>query len=255
MLKKKQPTPLEKKIGELNPWYYSVDMGGGKRTMPGIGSKQDYNELTARQNYRYKMLVDPILERYDFKNKTILDVACNCGYWSSQYIKKGKAKILVGLEGRKQYVDQAYLYWGANNFLPIGLFGFIQMDLMEKNMWETIGVDEKFNFTLCAGILYHVSDYRWLLQRICDVTDEAILIDTRVSKDERKIEEPGGWYFDGVEKKVVKVNPSVDGMFNILKKNGFNDLEVIPNAGPVPPEMRANDNYETGGRVTILAKK
>jgi len=246
---------LEERIDELNPWYYSVPMGGGRRTMPGIGSKQSHTELVDRQNYRYGMLVDPILEKYDFKNKTILDVACNCAYWSSQYVKRGRAKAVIGIEGRQEYVEQAYLYWGLNDFLPATNLAFVQMDVMDKKMWEKLKIDDQVDFTLCAGILYHVNDYKWLVKKICDVTREAVVIDTRVSKDEKKIEEPGGWCFDGVGSNVVKVNPSTKSICQILVDNGFKHVEIIPHVGPVPSEMKNNDNYETGGRVTILAKK
>lgn len=247
----------ETQFTSLDPWYYQVEIDG-KKVKPGVGSKQSAKELIDRQKYREKMLLKPILIRYDFKGKSIFDLACNCAYWSNEYIKAG-ATFVRGIEGRQEYVEQARLYH-ASERRKDGLDA--KSEFWRRNVDGHIAEllfmgqeDRKYDFTMLCGILYHVNDYRELLRRACSLTNDAVLVDTRISQDEKKILEPGGWFFDGVGEKVVKVNPSRDGLYDVLTEQGFSRIIQVPSAGPVPSEMKVNDDYDAGKRITLLARR
>lgn len=249
-----------KQASDLDPWYYQVEIDGEK-VEPGVGSKQSAKELIARQKYRAKMLLKPVLIRYNFNGKSVLDVACNCAYWSNEYVKAG-AETVVGFEGREKYVQQAEMYHASerrkdgredmSEFFPIDVG---DLDEWKKGLrWAT---QDEYDFVLCAGILYHVTDFRRVLRASCQAAKEAILIDTRSTfkKAKKKIKEPGGWCFDGIGDNVFKCNPNYNSICNILTEQGFSSIIRFTSAGPVPAEMKHNDDYNEGQRVTILARR
>ena len=181
----------------------------------------------------------------------MLDIACNCAYWSSLYVEVGGAKSMVGIEGRIDYIKQGQLYWEKNKFTEE--FMFWHGNVLDENLWKRMFRD--FDFTLCAGILYHVDDYEKLLRYACDVTKEAILVDTRVSSDDKLIQEPGGFCFDAIEDTSTKRIPTLESLMNILKDKGFKNIERITTNAVLPKGMASHDNYDKGRRVCILAKR
>lgn len=243
-------TSLEARIKNLDPWYYPVVVGGIEVT-PGIGSKQSPESLIKRTKFRHELLVDKIVQKYDFNNKSVLDVAANCAYWSSHYALNGATKM-TALEGRKIYVDQGELYWDNNNFMEKDAYKFIHCNVMDSVLWDGFE-DNQFDFTLCAGILYHINDYEWLLSNIARVTREVVLVDTRVGSDS-EVQEGGGWCFDAIVETSLKKIPSLESIELQLNGMGFK-TEQITTSTEVPKEMVSHDNYNTGRRVTILASR
>jgi len=241
---------LEGKIESLHPWYYPVNIKGINIT-PGLGSKQSPDSLVKRTKYRHKILVSDVVERYDFKGKSLLDIASNCAYWSSKYAEHG-ATSLAAIEGRKDYVEQGQLYWNNNNFMNKGMYTFIHGNVMDMNYWNSID-DKTFDFSLCAGILYHIPDYNVLLEQIARVTKEVMIVDTRVGEDSI-VQEPGGWHFDAISETSKKIIPKYDSMVSKINKLGFT-VEKLNHPDPVPSEMVGNDNYNTDGRVCLFCRR
>ena len=127
---------------------------------------------------------------------------------------------------------------------------------MDPDVWNAIRAAGRFDFTICCGILYHVSDYRALLDNIATVTNEAILVDTRVEPEERPVAEPGDLSFNGVPESdgeaIVKVVPRLDRLTAHLAALGL-DVEQIQPKGKVPFGLTDKDDYNAGNRVTLLA--
>lgn len=243
---------LKKKIDSLNPWYYEVEIGG-IRVVPGINSKQTPEELNGRVEYRTKLLVDAVAEQYDFHGKSLLDIASNCGYWSARYAERGAASLLA-VEGRYDYVQQGLLYWGENSFLSKGSYEFIHGDVTAEEMWKKIRAKGTFDFTLCAGILYHIPEYEKLLRFLAKISKEAILIDTRISDSQEHITEPGGWCFDAIIETRVKRVPSLKFVESILKEEGF-EVRQLRIEMATPKGLLGNDDYNSGRRIALLATK
>lgn len=244
---------LQAQIENLNPWFYPVKISGIE-VLPGIGSSYSPEFLIERCNYRYKILVDEVIKRYNFKHKNVLDVASNCSYWSSQYAKFGTKKT-TAIEGRLDYVKQGKLYWNNNKFNRLNDYEFIHANIMDQYLWDSL-LNFKRDFVLCAGILYHVDNYKLLLQNCCNTSRDAILVDTRISdKETNAIQEPGGLHFDSIAVTSKKTIPTKNNLIKILNDCGFTNIEQLKTNVPIPKGMEGKDNYISNRRITLLAKR
>ena len=103
-------------LKSLNPWYVEIDIKGIGKTIPGLPPcgkvyperERSTQGLINHQKYQHGILVDQPKSFFDFNEKTILELGCNCGYWSYQYYLEGCKKI-IGIEGRDLFVKQANL--------------------------------------------------------------------------------------------------------------------------------------------------
>ena len=246
-------------IEALNPWFYDLTIDH-TTVVPGIGSPHSSEQLVADTQYKRGILVDTIADRYDFSGKKLLDIASNCGYWSSHYAKCG-ATSLLAVEGREKFVSQGNLYWQCGKFMRDGDYRFLLGDVNSSQTWSDITNEAPFDFVLCCGIMYHIQDHLLLLQRIEAVAADAILIDTRVSSPGAKkttpFAEQGDWKFDGLYqggKPAVVAHPTKDSIRNFFIERNY-DIEEIKSSVPVHPLMSPNDNYDSGNRITLLCRK
>lgn len=248
-----------KQIETLNPWFYDLTINQTKVT-PGIGSPHTPQQLIADTQYKRRILVESIVDKYDFYGKRLLDVASNCGYWSSYYAQHGAASLLA-VEGREQFVQQGELYWKHDKALRDCHYKFLLGDVNDVDTWEKIEKNVPFDFTLCCGILYHITEHRQLLERIISVTKEMILIDTRVSLPDdpktKPFKEGGNWKFDGIHtngEPAMAAHPTLKSIINFFEERNFN-VERIRALQPVHPLMAQNDNYDLDRRITLLCRK
>lgn len=241
----------------LDPWFYDVEIAG-TRVVPGVGSPHTEAQLVADAEYKRDILVQQIVERYDFKGKSVLDIASNCGYWGLQYAKHGATRYL-GVEGRPIFIKQGNLLW--TDQLPYSNWQFILGDVNSGETWRKIESYGKFDFCLCAGILYHIFNHSKLLEQIVSITKEAVLLDTRVSPENDPKTQPfvekGNWGFDGLHSNglpAVAAHPTKASLIKYFEDKSF-DVEEIRANRPVSLDMAANDNYDAGKRITLLCRK
>ncbi|MFT7169920.1 MAG: SAM-dependent methyltransferase [Paracoccaceae bacterium] len=244
---------LARKIAELQPWFYPVTMDGFT-VLPGIGSVCDVEWLANRAACRATLLVEQVIRRIDMRGKSVLDLACNCAFWSSHYADAGATRVL-GIEGRQRHVEQARLFWDRNQFLPKGSYRFEQGNISDASDWESIRAEGPFDVTLCAGILYHVPNYIEVLTWAAEATREYLIVDTRVSNEAERLEtEPGDLTFNAIAETRDKVVPNLQNLLGALRGLGF-----APEVMPVGFERQLGvdnvDSYADGSRVTIVAQK
>lgn len=250
---------LLQQINSLNPWFYDIKIGDIK-VIPGIGSPHTPEQLVADTQYKLDILVEQVIQKYDFAGKRILDVASNCGYFSSHYIRHG-AKSVLAVEGREQFINQGKLYWGHDEVLRGCDYRFLLGDINSVKTWKQIELAGPFDFVLCCGILYHILDHNQLLSRINCVVADAVLIDTRVSPPEdvktHPFVEQGNWAFDGIHidgKPAIAAHPTFDSICEFLNDH-FYMTERIRAKNPVSPLMSPNDDYSKNRRITLLCRK
>ncbi|MBI5432779.1 MAG: DUF1698 domain-containing protein [Planctomycetes bacterium] len=241
------------RIKALHPWFYPVAFGNLKVT-PGVGSHIAADFLENRTRCRQTLLVDEVAQRCDLKGKSVLELACNCAYWSARYAERGATRV-VGLEGREQYVRQAELYWQSNGFLPKGSYEFLRGNISDARDWQQLRERGPFDVTLCAGILYHTPNYAEILRWAAELTREVLIVDTRVSDEpEQPIEEPGELYFNAIRETRVKVVPNRAKLVATLRELGF-AAEILPVGFEAQLGVDDVDNYAAGKAVTILARR
>jgi hypothetical protein len=235
---------------DLNPWFYPVVIQG-KLQRAGRGADRDHSYLAARTEYRRPLLVDAVLERYDFKGKAVLDVASNCGYWGREYVKAGATKYL-GVEARDLFIKQGRTYWDGCQDAE---WRFTRGDIATQVTWDKITALGPFHFTLCAGILYHVRDWRHCLGLAQSHTKEAMLIDTRIMPEEKVKDEGGDRYFNGIKgQREARVAPTLDELVAYLRRSGWT-AEVLEHPSPRNTVVDAGDQYERiPGRTAIFSR-
>lgn len=234
---------------DLNPWFYPVTINGKDVpcgiSPPGEATDRPGWELVVRQNLRRMIMVGELTKRVDLTGARILDVACNCGFWSSIYIKGYGAKSVVGIEGRERFVNQAKMLYEDLGILDRA--EFILGDVMEID-YASLG---RFDFILCAGLLYHIVDHEFLLSKLANLGAKHILIDTRLNKVTKTYDEPTGLHFNSIEKHRQAATPSLADLTTIMKKLGYN-IAALPVPFKYVLGMGKGDNYNAGKRAALL---
>ena len=244
---------LLRKIKELDPWFYPLKIKN-VRVVPGIGSNQPPQRLNDRTLFREHLIVGEVIKRYDLKDKSILEVASNMGYWSSRYVQHG-ARRVVGIEGRDLFIKQAELYWSTVKLLPKNQYKFILGNVLDKELWARIVDMGPFDVTLCTGILYHLPDYRYLLEMISKVTKDLIVIDSRVSKESEQLSsEPGDLKFNSIEQTRERIIPNIYKLMEYIELLKFNP-ELIEPRFIIPQTIPLCDDYNVNNRVTIICSR
>ncbi len=243
---------LVARIKDLHPWFYPVALGNLAVT-PGVGTHVSAEYLSSRIRNRATLLVDEVAQRIDLRGKSVLELACNCGFWSARYAERGAARV-VGIEGREKYVEQARLYWKANKFLPESAYTFIHGDIADAAAWRKLRELGPFDVVLCAGILYHVPNYDEIVGWAADLAREALIVDTRVTDGpEVLVEEPGELHFNAIEATRRKVTPNRARLLERMRAVGF-DPQVLPVSFGPALGVDADDNYSAGKRITVLGR-
>jgi 2-polyprenyl-3-methyl-5-hydroxy-6-metoxy-1,4-benzoquinol methylase len=240
-------------IRQLDPWFFPIEIDGVK-VIPGFGSHVPSIVLENSTLCRISLLVDEVAKRFDLRGKSVLELACNCGFWSAKYAGLGATHV-VGVEGRERYIEQAKLYWGSNNFLPRESWEFINGNVADIGVWDGLRAKGPFDLVLCAGILYHVKNYEQILSWAAGVTRSVLVVDTRVQDGtEEVIIEPGELHFNSIEETRTKVVPNRAKIIGFISSLGF-ETEVLPVCFPSGPGVNSNDDYSLGHRVTIYAER
>ena len=244
---------IEAKILDLNPWFYELEIFGIK-VKPGVYPSKHKRDLSTRahinrQKCRRTLLIDEVSKRFDFLGARLLDLGCNCGYWSSIYITKYGADSLVGIEGRELFIKQANLYYKSLGIQDKSLFIHSNVMKYDYHKWRK----DAFDFVLCAGILYHVKDHEEWLTNISYINRKALVIDTRVSEKGEEYVEPNNLCFNAIKETRDKKVPKEDDLFNILYRLGYK-IEIIPPRFKTMEGVNGPDDYNAGRRWILTRR-
>jgi SAM-dependent methyltransferase len=240
-------------IDALHPWMVPARFGS-MEVVPGLGDTGGWSPMALRNHaeQRIGMLVDALYQRRDLRDLKMLDIACNCGYFSARHAETGRIASVLGVEGREKHVQQANLYWGVNRFLPEGRYQFLQADLMDQATWDDIRARGPFDLSLCCGILYHVDDWAWLLSQVLANTTRAVVIDTRMGNDDQVVVETRDLNFNALPNRLAKRIPTPEALAALLNGAGWEWSVVKPIFG-LMPGLEGGDDYTVGNRITIVA--
>lgn len=163
--------------------------------------------------------IDPYL---NLKDKTILDIGCNNGYFLFKSIEK-KPKLAYGIDPVYRYYLQYFfiknILYKEHTNLFFDLLGVEDLILFKK----------KFDMIFCMGILYHHRDPIGILRNIHQSlnTGGEVLVDCQGIEGNKS-------YCLFVEKKYTNANgfwflPTLSALENWLKRSGFRDIKTIYN--------------------------
>jgi 2-polyprenyl-3-methyl-5-hydroxy-6-metoxy-1,4-benzoquinol methylase len=222
-------------------WHYPFEFGGRLVEAdwePGKG-------LYGRHYRRYLHIFPSLLTMTggSLAGKTVLDVGCNCGFWSLQARRLG-AKSVRGIEGSQQNVDQA-------NFV-LELTGIDQIRVEQGDAYELSRERHgEFDVVLYLGLLYHLEHPVLALERLYETTAGLAVIDTTVIPDSGALcrIQTDVVHEQNYSNRLAMI-PSRTAVAAMLRHVGFRMVMLIPNAPATPPL-----DYETGKRATFVAHK
>jgi len=125
-----------------------------------------------KMNFNGKLYFDGIDREPDYniifpespKNKTILDIGCNIGYYSIKSALEG-AKFVTGVDNHNIFINYAKL---IKNDLNLSNVKFL-CDTIE-NFKEL-----KYDYVLCLNILHHFNNIDNVIQKIINMANELIV--------------------------------------------------------------------------------
>jgi len=214
---------LQKKVKELGYWgyYYELEYGISTQT-----SERGKNRIC----YRSKLISETIedIMGEDFKKCSILDMACNSGFFSLDLANRG-AKFVEGIELRTHNFNQAQF---MKDYFQEDKVEFFNDDIYEHKF------SHNYDIVLMLGLLYHVTKPVELVRKCYDLCTKFTVIDTICHKEpisayhvmmNKDVEKPGEGNF------TVEFHPTyralIDTMYdagfkNVIEITGKTDVEI-----------------------------
>jgi 2-polyprenyl-3-methyl-5-hydroxy-6-metoxy-1,4-benzoquinol methylase len=165
-----QDAEIKEKIASFPHWHYQFDLKGN---LTPIFKKTHVK----RHAQRKKHFFDPLVRLFggSLEGKRVLDLGCNAGFWSLCAAQAG-CDYVLGIDGRKMHVDQANFVFETKD-VERESYDFFLGDIFEMDL----GRFGTFDVVLCLGLMYHVSKHVELMEKISEVNNDVLVIDTTLS--------------------------------------------------------------------------
>ena len=158
-------------------WHYAYEFDGGLSFSARHNRPTTESEIAERPLQRFKHFIPWLIHYYggSLKDKRVLDIACNSGFWSIQCALLGAAQV-IGFDARDELIEQADL---VKSIVGLDNVEYRVLDFWEMNNKTLNG---PFDVVLNLGILYHLPKPLEALELTKSVASDTILLDTTVSK-------------------------------------------------------------------------
>ena len=206
---------LQAEIERLRPWGYGIQL------RPNIATEKN-RVMVQRMIYRSHLISGTVrgLLGSAMDTATVLDMACNHGYFAVEAAFHGARKV-VGVDLREQNIAKA-------NFLKT-YFGTQNVEFRVQNVYD-LDSSETFDVVYNLGLFYHVTDPYVLMQHTYDMCNKFAVIDTIMHK------EPVSAFLQMVNKDasshsegefVVELHPTYRAMIDLMHAVGFKDIREV----------------------------
>ena len=257
----KTKAELQAEIEALAPFHHTIDLPHGLSTFVPSQARQE------RDRTRMQTLIAHAWPRIlaacggTLVGKRVLDIACNCGGFST-YAAKAGAKYVLGIDIEPHYLKQANF---IRETLDLQNLEFQQMSLEELDPAK----HGMFDLVLCFGILYHLESPVLSLRRISAVSSKVLVVDTtllRVPYIGSLLERWPLWHMRRVlavnsdatdiatsrwrPKEFCQFSPNSNAVISLMEYSGFSDIEKL-----TPKESGLEKRYYTGQRATFIGRK
>ena len=203
-----EPCSVEEWQTEIDcvEWYHEFDFGNGLRAHSAT-AKEYFAGV--RLQWRF---VETQLEKFDFANKSVLDVGAWDGFWSFYAERAGARSVLA--------TDDISQNWASGEGLRLARKLFhsnieVRQDLPIYNL---ASLERKFDIILCLGVFYHLRDpfYGFTQLRHCCHPNSVVLLEGEVGCD--KTDENAIYY---PCKLPLECLPGESGIKNLLRSAYF----------------------------------
>jgi tRNA (mo5U34)-methyltransferase len=166
---------LRAEIERLAPWHHNVELPGGLRTYLPNDERRPLDRIRLEELVRFAW--PPLLDVFggSLQGKRVLDVACNCGGFSTAAAQSG-AQHVLGIDITPKYIEQANLLKRA---LSLTNAEFELMAIEDLDPAEVGTFDVVLNF----GILYHLENPVLAMKRLADVAASVMLVETAIDRE------------------------------------------------------------------------
>jgi len=209
-------------------WHYPFELDGAFLE----ADKESAVGLRGRHRQRYDHFFPPLLARTggSLQGKSVLDIACNAGFWSMQARLAGADRVL-GVEAGEGNVEHG-------NFL-LKVTGLDGIEYRVMNAYdvrkETLG---QFDVTFFLGLLYHLDRPVEALERLREVTKPGgvAVVDTTLAPIAGKAlkVEIDATHEQNFSNRLCLV-PSLSSVAPLLRHAGFREVYFLPKrSGDLP---------------------
>lgn len=169
----------------------------------------------------------------DLKNKTVLDVGCNSGYFS--FLAERRGAEVTGIDPVQDGGDAAKGFLLAKEVYESNV-KFHELTLSEfVNKYPK----EKFDITFYYGVLYHVTNPLGELQLLSDVTKEYTIIETAIASSNYDGKSVWEYKHGFLTDKTNYWYPTLIGLENMLYTVGFTKVELVTNFHDIRATIKA----------------
>lgn len=174
-------------IKKLGPWFHQIEIAPGVRTRdiaPSPGPQPVDHPAS-----RWQIFKDRIPS--DLSGTRVLDIGCADGFFTVELARRGAN--VVAQDAWKKMIDR--LEWVVEH---LGLTDRVTCRVGEV---ETLSTEERYDFVLCLGLIYHLRHPFWGLERMAQLSDTMYVEST----------------IDLGDKPYLYLKPPVPGVHNIPK--------------------------------------
>src|SRR5215212_3488416 len=127
---------IRRRVEELGQWFHNIDLAG-VQTAPDhfLG---DYPQT------KWQRFSSSIPE--DLTGKSVLDVGCNGGFYSTEMKRRGADRV-VAIDTDEKYLAQARFAAKVNE---------VEIEFRNLSVYQVAEIREKFDLVLFMGVLYHL---------------------------------------------------------------------------------------------------
>ena len=238
------------KIASSARWHYQFDLKGNLTPVHRDGRVN-------RHKQRKKYFFDPLVELFggSLEGKRVLDLGCNAGFWSLCAVEAG-CDYVLGIDGRQMHVDQANFVFEVKE-VQRGRYDFIVDNLFQVDFREF----GSFDVVLCLGLMYHISKHVELMEKISEVNDDVLLIDTVLSRArgsflELRRENIEKDFRAAVDRRLV-MHPTKQAVRDLVEEFGYSVVTLEPDFRDERGELdwTGGRGYREGRRRAFICSK
>jgi SAM-dependent methyltransferase len=234
---------LRERVEAMRPWLMTFPFGDGIVPVP----DPEVARVSADAiRYRRDLVCEPILALLgsDAVDTTVLDIGCNCGFFSLDLADRGVGHVR-GIDLRRHSIRQA-------NFLA-ELCGVPNVEFAARDV-DSLDSADQCDVVLNLGVLYHVVNPLQFVRQTYELCRRFAVIDTVVHREPVPAyflvgERDSNWHF-GEGRESYELHPSYRAVIDTLRYAGFRDVvEVVGDA------ERQHPLYARGSRRCFIAMK
>lgn len=244
-----QDEEIRQKIDSFSGWHYQFDLRGN---LTPIRKETRVNRHTQRK----KHFCDPVVQLFggSLAGKRVLDLACNAGFWSLSAIHAG-CDYVLGIEGRQMHIDQANFVFEVKE-VEKNRYDFVVGNIFETDLRQ-FGT---FDVVLCLGLMYHISKHMNLMEKISEVNDDVLVIDTTLSRARGSFLEVQRQFPDSPMSAVdhgLSMKPTKQAVRDLVEEFGYSMVTLDPDFRNAKgePDWSGGQDYRGGSRRAFICAK